>query len=86
MKRRDTPELVEDLAGGEIVRLDAGLVRITHRMPDPDRWAILLNDDLSETRKTLWLDPKTRVLELVREARSKAEASEEVDPLLSRVP
>lgn len=75
---------VADLKGGEIVRLAAGLFRISQaRHGLPDRWAILLTEDLRETRDRVWLDPRTPVLEVLgcAESPGAAAGAREVDPL-----
>lgn len=79
----EVPRTVEDLEGGEFVRLDAGLFRATHFVVLGERQGILLRDDLSETRDKLWLAPRTRVLEVLHpSAERRAQEGDEYDPLL----
>lgn len=59
--------MVGDLAGGEIIRCYAGVVRVTHRTHCSWRWCIPLRPDLTEEREEhIWLAPMTKVLEVIR--------------------
>jgi hypothetical protein len=80
MKRPSTPSTVGDLAGGEIVRLHAGMYRITHRKHLEHRWAIKLTSELVELGEFEWLDPRTKVYEVVPVHRATIHG-DEVDPL-----
>jgi len=60
-------ETVADLVGGEIVRIEGGLVRVLSRGWLKDRWALCLNEDLTETKSHLWLSPLVRVLEVIQD-------------------
>lgn len=76
--------LVEDLDGGEIVRLDVGLVRITHLTIANGTRCILLRDDLSETRDRIWVAGTTRVLEVLQDGKAPyagARPGDEFDPV-----
>lgn len=81
MKPRAT--LVDDLEGGEIVRLDVGLVRVTHLTIANGTRCILLRDDLSETRDRIWVAGTTRVLEILQDksAYAGARPGTEHDPV-----
>lgn len=75
-------ECVSDLAGGEIVKVGLGWVRIINR-PEwgGERFARLLDDDLREVKRGhVFLRGTDRVLE-VREVQAKAVQGGETDPL-----
>lgn len=93
MKHRRSPERVSDLAGGELVRVGAGLVRIcplawTLTNGTRRRWARLHGADGREVpgaAGVLWLKPDDRVLEVVEEARTREHVADaEMDPLAVR--
>lgn len=66
----------------DVVRVDAGLVHLTYRTYGDERWAVLLDADGCETPMRIWLVGRTRVLELVRPARTGKTKDDEVrDPL-----
>jgi hypothetical protein len=80
VSRASMTKTVQDMKGGEVVRIHAGLVRITHRMVRGERWAILLRDDMTETADCLWLALTTKVLEVLPQHRAMVQG-EEADPL-----
>jgi hypothetical protein len=87
MKPR-TKTVVGDCTGGEVVRVAAGTVRLTHRVYGSQRLAILLTGPaLRETRARLWLEGSTPVLEVLDLPGRVVELDQdEVDPLLKGLP
>ena len=85
MNRPRRVATVADLIGGEIVRLDMGLVRITGRLHGGGRWARFVNRDGSESRTPFPVHAEARVLEVVLDRIAQAAGGgkdEETDPLL----
>lgn len=76
---------IADCTPGAIVRLDAGLYRLLDRVVDGERWGLLLNADMTETGKHVYLAPRTRVLEVIAAPGQRADSGGEVDPFLLRV-
>jgi hypothetical protein len=79
----DEQPILGDLKGGEIVRLDAGLVRVGPMVIGGERWCRLLREDLSETSDILWPKVCSRVLEVLQDqgAYAGARKGESVDPM-----
>lgn len=74
-----------DVDDGAIVRIAGAIVRVTCRrdFTQSERWTIVLNDDLSETRVHIWLAASTPVLEVIPLHRA-AVGGDSVDPLRVR--
>lgn len=74
MRRPGTPANVGGCLGGDIVRVEGGIYRLTARHDRGDRWAIELGQDLGETPERRWLERNEPVLELLHAAPKEARA------------